>query len=50
MPFSKISLLKAGFIMIILGSFLSCKKSEPSEKANNEKDVLLKKNKEEIVD
>ena len=48
MPFSKISLLKTGFIMIILGSFLSCKKSEPSEKATNEKDVLLKKNKEEI--
>jgi predicted outer membrane protein len=48
MPLSKISLLKTGFIVIILSSFLSCKKNELVEKATTKKDVLTKKNTEEI--
>ena len=48
MPLSNTSFLKTGFIVIILGSFLSCKENEPIEKATSKKDVLTKKNKEEI--
>ena len=48
MPFAKISFLKAGFIVIILGSFLSCKENESIVKGIIKKDVLLNKSQEEI--
>ncbi|MDR7211954.1 DUF4142 domain-containing protein [Flavobacterium piscis] len=47
MPLSNTSFLKTGFIVIILGSFLSCKKNEPIEKTTTKKDVLTKNSKEE---
>lgn len=47
MPLSNTSFLKTGFIVILLGSFLSCKKNEPVEKAATKKDVLKKNSKEE---